>query len=101
MERQPRQLSIVGQEPVKPDDSGWTGAFDSEFWPAYPRRRGVSKFMARKAWDRIRPQTQEMLDEVCNGLDRWKAYWQEKETEETFIPHPATWLNQHRWEDET
>jgi hypothetical protein len=27
-------------------------------------------------------------------------YWKAKEIELEFIPHPATWLNQERWEDE-
>ena len=66
--------------------------FDS-FWAAYPRRAG--KGAARKAW------------EVAIG----KASWQEillaastfaadPNRDPEFTPHPATWLNQERWNDD-
>ena len=75
----------------------WLEAFEKDFWEAYPHKFG--KFMARKAWLRIRPWSQKMIDEVIDGLDRWNRYWNDHQTEKRFIPYPATWLNQHRWED--
>ena len=29
----------------------------------------------------------------------WKRHWEEAGTEEQFIPHPATFLNGHRFND--
>ena len=33
---------------------------------------------------------------MAAGLSKWMASW----TDRQFIPYPATWLNQRRWEDE-
>jgi len=66
-----------------------------EFWTAYPRK--IAKAVARKAFARLSEQQQ--LD-ACKAIDDHLAYWKAKETELEFIPHPATWLNQERWEDE-
>jgi uncharacterized protein YdaU (DUF1376 family) len=71
-------------------------AFDEQFWPSYPRRKGKAaakaKFIARaKACG---------VGAILDGLERAKAEWRRKGTEPDYIPHPATWLNQGRWEDE-
>lgn len=68
-----------------------------DFWDIYPRRTARSN--AEKSWAKLKP-SQELFDRICNALA-----WQ-RETEDwrkengKFIPHPATWLNQKRWEDE-
>ena len=61
------------------------------FWNAYPRK--VGKPAAEKAWNKIRHRTN-----LMEGLEAWKKteQWQD----EKFIPYPATFLNQRRWEDE-
>lgn len=66
-----------------------------EFWTAYPRK--IAKAVARKAFARL---TEEQQLDACKAIDDHLAYWKTKETELEFIPHPATWLNQERWEDE-
>ena len=33
------------------------------------------------------------------GLSVWSIYWKTAKTEERFIPHPSTWLNDQRWQD--
>lgn len=75
----------------------WVEAFDSDFWDDYPRKLG--KFMARKAWMKIKPWNQQTCDEIFAGLARWTEFWANSDTDPQFIPYPATWLNQHRWED--
>lgn len=96
------KLSLAVKPPKeKTSADEWAEAFDSDFWPAYPRKRGCSKLLARRAWSRIHPKTQATFDRVMDGLDKWRALWDERGTEEQFIAHPATWLNQQRWEDET
>lgn len=66
----------------------------AEFWLAYPVKRG--KGAAEKAWKRLRPDLQTVLDAIAiaKRSDQWLKNGGE------FIPYPATWLNQRRWEDE-
>ena len=65
------------------------------FWTLYPRK--VAKRTAQSSWNRLSELEQkEALDALQNHL----KYWKLKETLKEFIPHPATWLNQGRWEDE-
>lgn len=65
------------------------------FWELYPRK--VAKRAAEKSWSRLNKQDQE---EVLKALPNHIQYWKIKDTEKDYIPHPATWLNQGRWEDE-
>lgn len=74
-------------KPIKESDS----AFD-EFWKRYPRK--TAKEGARKAW--VAATKRASVDEIMTGLSRYTF-----STDAQFIPHPATWLNQHRWADET
>lgn len=85
------------KETVKSEQSEWEEAF-AEFWKEYPRR--TCRFDARKSFLRIKPCNQETCDDIFAGLDRWNAYWLEHGTDKRYMPHPATWLNQHRWEDD-
>ena len=70
--------------------------FDT-FWKAYPKK--VAKGDARKAWgqtERIRPDIATLLDAIQAQMasDQWRK------NEGQFIPYPATWLRQERWDDE-
>jgi uncharacterized protein YdaU (DUF1376 family) len=62
------------------------------FWVLYPKR--VAKQDALAAWRKLQPDT-DMLELMCIALQ--KATWP---SDRKFIPHPATWLNGRRWEDE-
>jgi len=69
-----------------------------KFWKAYPRK--VSKPAAAKAWEKNGVEedmylAQAAIDDV-EKRSRLK-YWPRDKTK---IPHPATWINAHRWEDE-
>lgn len=64
------------------------------FWKSYPRK--VGKDAALKAWNKKKPN----IDEVLKALE-WQtqsAQWLKDGGQ--FIPHPATYLNQGRWQDE-
>lgn len=61
------------------------------FWKSYPRR--VGKPNALKSWNRICP-SEKLTAVICADASRRFA-----STESQFIPHPATYLNQRRWED--
>jgi len=65
------------------------------FWQLYPRK--VAKKQAEKSWKRL---SQAEQTEVLEALPNHIEYWRLKETDKEYIPHPATWLNQGRWEDE-
>ena len=39
------------------------------------------------------------LETVADGLEAWTAYWRDAGTDERFIPHPTTFLNQRRYGD--
>lgn len=67
------------------------------FWTAYPRK--VAKDAARKAWNQRKP-TEALMVDILAAIARQtlSAQWQRDGGQ--FIPHPATWLRQGRWQDE-
>jgi len=64
-----------------------------EFWKHYPRK--VSKPNALKAWIKIKPDD-ELTKTIISAISKQNL----SAKEEQFIPHPASWLNGKRWEDE-
>lgn len=66
------------------------------FWTAYPRH--TAKQTAQTAFKKIAP-TEELLQTMLTAIEKQKGSHQWSDPQ--FIPHPATWLNQRRWEDET
>ena len=67
------------------------------FWAAYPRK--VGKQAARKSWSRLKPSA-ELTQRILDAVEYQKGSRQWRENNGQFIPNPATWLNQGRWEDE-
>lgn len=67
------------------------------FWDAYPRK--VSKLKAMQIWKKIKP-TEDTAQSIMEGLERAKRSSQWIKDGGQFVPHPATWLNQERWNDE-
>jgi len=63
------------------------------FWKAYPKR--VARKKALEVFEKL---DQSLLPEILSALEKQKcsASWKDIK----FIPHPTTWLNQARWEDE-
>lgn len=66
------------------------------FWSAYPRH--VGKDAAAKAFAKAmaRIKDADPLSVILSGIERALSGWDDPQ----FIPHPATWLNQGRWEDD-
>lgn len=69
----------------------------ARFYAAYPKH--VSKAAAWKAWQRLKP-SDELLTRMLVALERHRRLPQWTKNGGEFVPHPATWLNQCRWEDE-
>lgn len=67
------------------------------FWAAYPRK--VAKPNALKAFNKINPDD-ELLMTMLSAIENQKKSEQWIKDSGQFIPHPATWLNQRRWEDD-
>lgn len=69
----------------------------AEFWQSYPRK--VAKPQATKAWKALKLNAS-AIGALMAGLQRAKQSDQWQRDDGKFIPHPATWLNGRRWEDE-
>lgn len=65
----------------------------ADFWTLYPRH--IAKKDAARAWSKL---TDAQRVDALVGAVAWRRVWATKDPE--FIPHPATWLNGWRWEDE-
>ena len=68
-------------------------AFDA-WWAGYPKK--VGKEAARKAFAKVKAP----LDTLVAAVEAQKKSEQWQKENGRFIPNPATWLNQGRWEDE-
>ena len=65
------------------------------FWKEYPKK--IGKKTTEASFRKIKP---ELHDSLMAGLSKWKQSDQWTKDGGQFIPYPATWLNQERWNDE-
>lgn len=89
----------VNNTPISPKGdctSDINDLFD-RFWRAYPKRK--AKESALKAFKKIKPDEPLLMD-MLNAIARQLDMHDWKKSNGQYIPYPATWLNQHRWEDE-
>jgi uncharacterized protein YdaU (DUF1376 family) len=95
-ERNPNQNKNKETPICSPVGERVDAAFDA-FWKAYPRK--VGKQAALKAWRKLRPgpELAERILEAVAAQKRGEAW---RRDGGQFIPHPTTWLNQGRWDDE-
>lgn len=64
-----------------------------EFWKEYPKK--VGRGAAIKAWEKLNPP----LDK-CLATIKWQMHTEQWTKDGgQYIPLPATWLNQSRWQD--
>jgi len=84
----------IEEEPLKKNPLTPKPSFD-EFWKVYPRRAG--KQAAAAKWVQLGKKGID-LHAVLEGARRFAA--DPNLPEQQFIPHPITWLNQGRWEDD-
>lgn len=93
---QPRPT--LPQNPPKPPklETAVPG-FEDRFWPAYPRK--VGKADAAKAFAKLRPDA-DLLGVMLRSLATQAASEDWQRDGGRFIPHPATWINGKRWQDD-
>lgn len=67
------------------------------FWLAYPKERRVAKKKCLDWWMRNKPDSG-LIEKMLKTLPAWivSDAWANPK----FIPHPLTWLNGGRWDDE-
>ena len=68
--------------------------FDT-FWSAYPKKVGKEKCLN---WFLIHRPNDELLQKMLKTIEAYKNTKQWSNPQ--YIPHPYTWLNQGRWDDE-
>lgn len=68
-----------------------------KFWKLYPNKKG--KAAAEKAWKKLKV-TDDLFNLIAQGLAKQCASQAWTKDGGQFIPHPSTWLNGKRWEDE-
>lgn len=85
-------------QPNTPSSAAADGATDTfdEWWSAYPKK--VGKKAARRAYLRALKDTG--ADVLLTAMTARADLWRRDGTARQFIPDPATWLNQGRWDDE-
>jgi hypothetical protein len=66
-----------------------------QFYTQYPKK--VARKDAQKAWAKL---SAEERAKALDALPTHIRYWDIKGTDKNYIPHPATWLNGARFEDE-
>ena len=67
------------------------------FWQTYPRK--IGKGAARRTWAKIKPP-EELTSRIIAAVQEQKQSPDWIKDNGQYIPHPATWLNQERWDDE-
>lgn len=68
------------------------------FWKHYPKK--IGKDAARKAFEKKAKPPKETLEKIINALSWQRESEQWKKDGGNYIPNPATYLNQGRWQDE-
>jgi 5-methylcytosine-specific restriction endonuclease McrA len=97
----PQSAAIIQSNPIqkqsKSESKSENNARDAfeKFWSAYPRKAG-SKQKAFEAFKKVDTPLDILLDAIEN--QKRSAQWSKDNGQ--FIPHPTTWLNGKRWEDE-
>lgn len=83
--------------PLPPVPGGVSSSSFDAFWRVYPRH--VGKAAAVKAWAKLSPDDV-LAARIIAAVRAQSATPAWTKDGGQFIPHPATWLNGRRWEDE-
>ena len=92
------QQSAVRMEQDKNVNKEYMLKCFERFWEKYPKKVGKKK--AREKFLRL-SLDEERFKKIMEALEIQKKSLQWKKDAGQYIPHPATWIHQERWEDET
>lgn len=81
------------EEYILPSGVTQTLPFDA-FWDLYPRKvaKGHARLAFKKACGKVKPE------KIMDAVKKFAAAVEGKEKQ--YIPHPTTWLNGERWDDD-
>ena len=98
------------QDKIRQDKSAWDNKQEKQrtkepiligdfelFWSSYPKR--VSKSSAQKSWQKLSPSV-ELTQQIVSAVNDRKKTKDWLKDGGQYIPLPATFLNNRRWEDE-
>ena len=92
----PMDTSVTVTDTVSDTDTVDKDEEFNEFWEEYPRK--VGKKDARRAFDKALKSTK--AETMIRAVIAQKKSGQWLRENGRYIPNPATWLNQGRWDDE-
>ncbi|QQS59661.1 DUF4373 domain-containing protein [Candidatus Peregrinibacteria bacterium] len=80
---------------AREDNQKMTQADFKEFWDSYPKKRSK-----QKAQEKFLKIPREFLPKILRAVREQKESHEWQKDGGQFIPHPTTWLNGKRWEDD-
>lgn len=92
----PIQSNIESESESNPESHARAREDDafSRFWAVYPKK--VGKLAAQKSFAKVKAPVETLIAAV--ERQKLSSQWQKDGGQ--YIPNPATWLNQGRWEDD-
>jgi hypothetical protein len=96
-QEQDKNMAAPAAEVVTEKKPSGSDLWFAEFWNAYPRKE--KRADAHKAWKKINPN-RELVDAILRAIDVQRRSDKWTSDGGKYIPHPTTWLNGRRWEDE-
>lgn len=87
-----------GKDPKPPEPGSDQDLLFVAFWDAYPRK--VGKPSARAAWKKAVTKSRADPDLVIAAAKRFQDDPIRRASAENYTPHPATWLNDERYNDQ-
>ena len=91
-----KEMEKENMSPLSADSPSPSDSFE-KFWSVYPKK--ANKEAAIKAWSRLSPD-ETLTEQILKAVEKQKKSKQWTDDSGQFIPYPATWLSQGRWEDE-
>lgn len=88
-------LGKVRIDKISTEEQGGYSLDFEQFWSVYPEKKGKGK--AYESWLKIKGDKSKII-EAIKVQDKYNHF--KGKDGKDYIPHPTTWLNQKRWEDE-
>ena len=94
---EPNDTPSITKETIHKDVQNAHTSFFSLFWEEYPKK--INKQRARVIFKKLKI-TNTLLKVILDSIKKSKQTTGWKKNNGQYIPHPSTWLNDKRWEDE-